>query len=87
MLSNMSVIESFVMGKAANNTNLRTDGTRLVNYYTTIAQRIGNKMVFNATKYSVSTSKIQTWTRGKIGQCTIVEGVPMGTIDLQRYVK
>lgn len=86
MLSNMSVIESFVMGKAAKNTNLRTDGTRLVNYYTTIAQRIGNKMVFNATKYSVSTSKIQTWTKGKIGHCTIVEGVPMGAKDLQRYI-
>jgi len=87
MLSNSNVINAFVMGRSAKNRNLYTDGTKLVNYYTTIAQRIGNKMVFNATKYSVSTSKIQTWTRGEIGQCTIVEGVPMGTIDLQRYVK
>ena len=62
-MNNQSVINAFVCGKSAksSNGNLKSFGNRLVSYYTTIAQRLDNgTIVLNRTKYSVSTSKLQT---------------------------
>lgn len=92
-MNNQSVINAFVCGKSAksSNGNLKSFGNRLVSYYTTIAQRLDNgTIVLNRTKYSVSTSKIQTWTYGALcGHRNVVEvtNVPLGTTDLQRYVE
>lgn len=87
MLSNSNVINAFVMGRSAKNRNLYTDGKVLINYSTAIAQRLSNgNVVYNATKYSITTSKIQSWTRSAIGRCIVVEGVPMGAKDLIRYI-
>lgn len=92
-MNNQSVINAFVCGKSAksSNGNLKSFGNRLVSYYTTIAQRLDNgTIVLNCTKYSVSTSKIQTWTKGAFyGHRNVVEvtNVPLGTTDLQRYMK
>lgn len=92
-MDNQSVINAFVCGKCAksSNGNLKSFGNRLVSYYTTIAQRLDNgTIVLNRTKYSVSTSKIQTWTKGAFyGHRNVVEviDVPLGATDLQRYMK
>jgi hypothetical protein len=92
-MNNQSVINAFVCGKSAksSNGNLKSFGNRLVSYYTTIAQRLDNgTIVLNRTKYSVSTSKIQTWTKVAFyGHRNVVEvtNVPLGTTDLQRYMK
>ena len=92
-MNNQSVINAFVCGKSAksSNGNLRSYGNKLVSYYTTIAQRLDNgTIVLNRTKYSVSTSKIQTWTKGAFcgyRNVTEVTDVPFGTTDLARYVK
>jgi hypothetical protein len=92
-MNNQSVINAFVCGKSAksSNGNLKPFGNRLVSYYTTIAQRLDNgTIVLNRTRYSVSTSKIQTWTKGAFyGHRNVVEvtDVPLGTTDLQRYMK
>ena len=88
MKSNQEVIKAFVNGKEAQNRNLRSTGTKLVNYHTTLAQRLDNGMVvFNDTKYSVSTSKIQTKARYMIGTYySVKEHVPIDTYDLSRYM-
>lgn len=87
MLSNSKVIAAFAQGRSAKNRNLYTDGKVLINYSTAIAQRLSNgNVVYNATKYSITTSKIQSWTRSAIGHCIVVEGVPIGAKDLQRYI-
>lgn len=92
-MDNKSVINAFVCGKSAMsyNKNLKSFGNRLVSYYTTIAQRLDNgTIVLNRTKYSVSTSKIQTWTkRAFFGKRNVVEvtNVPLGATDLQKYVE
>lgn len=92
-MNNQSVINAFVCGKSAksSNGNLKSFGNRLVSYYTIIAQRLDNgTIVLNRTKYSVSTSKLQTWTKRAFdGHRNVVEviDVPLGTTDLQRYMK
>ena len=92
-MDNKSVINAFVCGKSAMsyNKNLKSFGNRLVSYYTTIAHRLDNgTIVLNRTKYSVSTSKIQTWTKGAFfGKRNVVEvtNVPLGATDLQKYVE
>ena len=92
-MKNQSVINAFVCGKSAKsyNGNLKSFGNRLVSYYTTIAQRLDNgTILLNSTRYSVSTSKIQTWTRVafyKHRNVVEVTNVPLGAIDLRRYIK
>ena len=90
MKSNQDIINAFVNGKSdVSNRNLRTNfnGTKLINYSTVIAQRINGKWYVNETKYSTSTSKIQTYVRCTLKTYTEVSGVPMGTFDLTPYIK
>jgi hypothetical protein len=60
-MRNDEVITKFIMGESAHssNKNLRTDGEKLINYNTVIAQKIGRTIVVSSTKYSSTTSKIQ----------------------------
>lgn len=88
-MSNQSVINAFMNGKCANssNGNLRSNGDRLINYSTCIAQRLDNgKVLFNATKYSVSTSKIQRLIDKLLcGKFVKLTSVPINTRYLERY--
>lgn len=88
MKANADIIKSFINGVSASNTNLRTDGDRLVNYYTCIAQRTDNGIIYNATKYSSSTSKIQHTLRYMLNGCYIptTKHVPLGTMNLGKYI-
>ena len=60
-MRNDEVIKRFIMGKSAHssNKNLRTDGEKLINYSTVIAQKEGRTIVVSSTKYSSTTSRIQ----------------------------
>jgi len=93
MLSNKKVIDAFINGKAyTHNTNLRVGcvGDRIINYSTTLAQMCGkNKVIYNKTKYSVSTSKIQSWLLYALKgfDVVFVDNVPMGTIDLKPFTR
>lgn len=93
-MNNQSVINAFVCGKSAksSNGNLKSFGNRLVSYYTTIAERLADgTIVLNRTKYSVSTSKIQTWLLGDVLNNKLkhkeVYNVPLGASDLAKYMK
>lgn len=88
-MNNQQVIDAFVNERTgrSSNGNLYSTGGKLINYSTCIAQRIGRQIIFNRTRYSVSTSKIQSWTAGSLrGRVKEISGVPMGERDLARYV-
>ena len=83
-MTNQQVINAFVSGKSGKSSNgnlyVSCDKTRLFNYGTCIAQRLSDgTFVVNSTKYSVTTSKIQTYVRYTIGNYTEVFGKPRGT--------
>lgn len=68
-MKNSELIYSFVAGTARDgqHTNsVSVDGNRLFSYATCIAERVGNKIVVNETKYSVTTSKHQSYLYGAL---------------------
>ena len=87
MATNLSVIKAFVNNETASTTNLSTTGDKLVSYQTTIAQRDqeGN-IVVNITKYSPTTSKMQTYIKCELEKrgmtFRVVEGMRMGVRDI-----
>lgn len=68
-------------------------GDRLFSYSTCICQRGpswgSDTYIYNATKYSVTTSKMQTYIlQNLIGNYVyIVRDIPAGCLDLSNYVK
>ena len=95
-MKNREVISAFVNGHYVNGqvrtTNLRTDGNKLYNYSTCIGQKLSDgTIIVNSTKYSVTTSKIQTYLRYAVSESgkksVEVLGVPLNAYDLTRYVK
>jgi hypothetical protein len=95
-MTNQNVIKAFhnqQEGKIESHTgNLWIDGTgqRLMNYSTCLAQYIGNVVVINDTKYSVTTSKIQTYIRSEFSNHPSIvhttKHVPIHTAWLEDYV-
>lgn len=86
MKRNDQVIKDFINGRESANVNLRSTGDKLINYNTCLAQKRGNTMYVNDTRYSVSTSKIQGMLRQQVEwECNVVEymsGVPINTWNL-----
>ena len=91
-MSNKDLINAFINGKEAQNGSMRTDGTKLFSYFTCIAQKTSDGILFNVCKYSTTTSKQQTWTRRALenGRRNFIEvgkdcHICRGTTDLTRY--
>lgn len=91
MIRNDSLIYAFVEGKYAQNGSMSTNGEKLFSYRTCIAQKVGGTIVFNGTKYSVTTSKQQSYARrifnGSAYRVYEITNVPLGTHDLERYYR
>lgn len=89
-LKNAEVVKNFVgrFGDCQSYTgNLYSRGNKLYNYSTVIAQYIDGELVINATKYSVSTSKIQHMIRKEAYRYIETEKhVPIDTNDLTDYI-
>ena len=86
-MRNEQLVNNFLMGETKGKaSNLEIRGDSLVNYETTIAQRVNGVIVINVTKYSASTTRIQNLLRKEMPKARTVEGVPMGTKDLTRYL-
>ena len=90
-MKNKDVIELFLQKKKASGSNLYSDGNKLVNYSTTLAQWYDNyHLTVNNTRYSVFTSKNQTWlyraiTHNRGIVVKDVYNIPMDTKDLEQY--
>ena len=92
-MRNEDVIRMFANGctKAikANSVSIGTNGNTLYSYGTALVNRLPNgKFIVNETKYSVTTSKAQTYVRYHIPSelRIIAKNVPMWTNDLSKYV-
>lgn len=64
-------------------------GRKLMNYGTCLAQRVEGYVIINNSKYSTTTSKIQSYLRSEFAYATNViftdKDVPMWTTDLTDY--
>lgn len=87
-MKNLQVIEAFVerSNNKAKATNLYIAGNKLVNYQTIIAQHVDGKVLFNKTKYSMSTTTIQNQVKRLLQEHSYnieeLENVPMNCQDL-----
>ena len=72
--NNLEVIKAFRQGKEAtsHNGNLISTGAILINYSTPIAKHSDNGIILNSTKYSRTTSTIQSKVRQ---YCNVIEEV------------
>lgn len=81
MKRNDRVIADFLNGKSSKNAHLYSDGERLINYSTCIAQWVGWQLILNRTRYSRTTSKIQSelLSQSNTLQPVYANDIPMGT--------
>ena len=89
-MKNKDVIELFLQKKKASGSNLYSDGNKLVNYSTTLAEWYSEFILLvNDTRYSVSTSKNQSWLKCAIDKHAYIVPIPLyhvpiNTKELQR---
>ena len=89
-MRNQEVISKFVnFAESAATANVRSNGDKLFNYGTCIAQRHEGKYLLNVTRYSITTSKIQCYVRRELSDHDVIEvtSVPRGTRNLVPYIK
>ena len=89
-MRNQEVISKFVnFAESAATANVRSNGDKLFNYETCIAQRHEGKVIVNVTRYSVTTSKIQNYLRAELSNKVVIEvtNVPQGMCNLVPYIK
>ena len=90
-MKNKDVIEMFLSKKPAKGSNLYSDGQKLINYNTTLAQWHDNyHLIVNNTRYSVSTSKNQNWLKSAITSkrgivVKDVYSIPIDTKNLEQF--
>lgn len=84
-MRNIEVIKQFLNKSSGNSDtkNLISDGVRLFNYNTCIAEWTDDFVLFNVTKYSRSTSRIQSMILGElkklIYKSVSIDNVPINT--------
>lgn len=89
-MRNQDVIKKFVnYAEEAETLHVRSNGDKLFNYGTCLAQRYNGKIIVNVTRYSVTTSKIQSSLKHELSGYQVIEvsGVPLGTVNLFPYIK
>lgn len=92
MAKNIEVVEAFFNGQnSGKTTNLYIENNKLVNYYTALAERVPRgdgsfHFILNETKYSRSTSAIQSMIRKEAQNHSFetVDNKPMGVYRLQK---
>lgn len=94
-MTNQTVVQQFIKGQPGKCLSMYTDGHKLFSYNTIIAQREGNIMLVNTTKYSMTTSKHQGLLYREINKQgyalttseVYIDGVRIEENDLIDYVK
>lgn len=84
-MTNQQVGERFLKGEKGKSLNMTSTGDKLFSYNTVIVQWVDDKMVFNSTKYSQTTSKQTNWIKSYADTVTS-EFVPINTHDLRPYI-
>ena len=92
-MKNIEVIKQFLNKSSGNSDskNLISDGVRLLNYNTCIAEWADDFVLFNVTKYSRSTSRIQSMIlrelKTLIHKSVSIDNVPINTKYLWTHDK
>ena len=59
-MKQQELVEAFINGETAGTVkSLSIDGEQLIHYNTAIAERMGEKIILNYTRYSLATGKVQ----------------------------
>lgn len=88
-MKNVDVIKNFVnLAKSGKGNSVSSTGDKLFSYDTIIAERINGKIIVNDTKYSVTTSKAQSYLRYYLNgyHTENVTNVPRNTQSLAKFV-
>ena len=74
------VIDQFIAGDkegysgtSKNHGNLKIEGDQLIHYSTPILERLGEKYIFNVTRYSLPTGQLQKKIKASISKDLIIE--------------
>ncbi len=82
-MKNKDVIEMFLSKKPAKGSNLYSDGKRLVNYYTTLAEWYSDVcLLVNNTRYSVSTSRNQYYLKNVVDNNSNIIPIPINSVPI-----
>ena len=88
VMTNKEVCNAFVNKTNGQSGSMRTDGVKIYSYNTCIGEWVDGKIIINASKYSVTTSKQQHYLRGAAsykGYVETTKHVPMGSGLLRGY--
>lgn len=74
------VIDQFIAGDkegysgtAKNHGSLKIEGDQLIHYSTPILERMGEKYIFNVTRYSIQTGQLQKKIKASISSELLIE--------------
>lgn len=88
-MTNKEVCNAFVNKTNGQSGSMRTDGVKIYSYNTCIGEWVDGKIIINASKYSVTTSKQQNYLRGAAsykGYVETTEYVPRNSGSLKSYL-
>lgn len=86
-MTTKQVIANFLNGATKGKaSSIEIEGDCLLNYATVIAQRINGVVHINVTRYSMTTTKHQNVLRREMPNAPIIDDVPRGCGNMQRYL-
>jgi hypothetical protein len=86
-MTNEKLMQEFLNGATKGKAgNLKIEGDKLIQYSTTIAQRVNGQVIVNVTKYSKTTTVLQNKLTKWMPNTLFLEGIPQGTYDITRYI-
>lgn len=89
-MKNIEVIKAFINQEAGDSLNIHSNGEKLFSYDTCIAEWYKGLLVINKTRYSVTTSKHQTYLLRWIpSYIKVIElkAIPKNTSSLKKFME
>lgn len=88
------IVKEFINGAtegvSGGSGNLIIQGDKLIHYSTIIAERYGEKFIFNITRYSLVTGRIQKMLKEAVDDAFVIKvrGISEGTRDtLKKFIQ
>lgn len=86
-MRNEDVVKGFRDGLMCHSEHLYSEHGRLYSYCTCIAQKVGDRVYLNETKYSCTTSHHQTLVRRICNPYRIMcDSIPRNIVKLDKYI-
>lgn len=89
MKTNQEVADAWAMGYSAKSSNMFTDGETIYSYgyHFPIAKKVNGYVLFNHTRYSVTTSKHQCHVRRAMRYSNVIPCRAISANDNERYTR